>query len=132
MCSVASLTFFVFGEEAIHNKEALDKTMSLLKNRAERESFMQDNPDAKKTDLMVKDLVGEGADLEKVYQLSAEILRGLSSENGGDVNSMLKTIQEAQGNPEAFYKSLSPEHRQLIKELGSSASKNKKPVPPRN
>lgn len=122
--SVFTLSFHVFAEELSKvDSEALDKTMGLLKDKSERQEVIDENPDAKKTDDMVKNLLGEGQEMEQAYAAAAEIFRKMASENKGDVGGMMKQLQDAQKDPESFYNSLNEDQKKMIQNLGKSAER---------
>jgi preprotein translocase subunit SecD len=115
--SVVTLSLHVLAEEmSSADKEALQKTMQLLQNPNERQEVINSSSDANKADQMAKQLVGE-ENLQDVYRLAAQVMRKLAIENKGDSQSMVKEMQQAQKNPEAFYNSLSDGQRKEIMEM---------------
>ena len=104
-----------------HDQEALKKTMELLQNRMQREKVMKDDPEARQADETARQLLGDGADLEKFYKLSAQIFRNVAKENGGNVNEMMKQITKGKKDPHAFLNNMTDEQKAMIKELGLAA-----------
>lgn len=131
--SVLTLSVTVFAEE-LHkiDAQAMDKTVQFLKSKSEREQYIKDNPDAQKADGAVKQILGDGADTDSAYAAAAAIFRQLATDSNGDFSEMMKKMGEAQSNPEAFYKSLSPEHKAMIKGLAEKAEARKQQPHPQN
>lgn len=111
--------------------EALEKTVELLNSRSQRQETIDKSADAQKTDEMVKKLVGDGADLDKIYKMSAEIFRDLAHQNKGDSAALIEQMQKAQQNPETFYNSLSPEQKKMIQEMSASIEKKNPQAQPK-
>ncbi|MEM7646286.1 MAG: hypothetical protein AAF203_05210 [Pseudomonadota bacterium] len=110
--------------------KSLEDTISLLKSKSQRQQVIDESPDAAKADAMAKNLLGDGADLEGVYSAAANILRSLAASSKGDASDLMKKVSDAQNNPEAFLKSLSPEQQAMIKKLATQAQgRQKKPNP---
>ncbi len=112
------------------DSEALQKTVDLMNNRSQRNEMIENNPGAKKADDMTRKLFGDGAELDAAYKAAAQIFRKLAAENNGDIQKMMEQINNGQKNPEAFYKNLGPQERQLIKNLSKGVedrTKNSNP-----
>lgn len=129
--AVFSLSVQVFAEELSKvDSEALQKTVDLMNNRSQRNEMIENNPGAKKADDMTRKLFGDGAELDAAYKAAAQIFRKLAAENNGDIQKMMEQINNGQKNPEAFYKNLGPQERQLIKNLSKGVedrTKNSNP-----
>ncbi len=127
MSAVFSLSFSVLAEEMDEvNTEALNKTIELLNSPSQREEAANETEESKKADRMVKDLMGNQDNVDSLYHAAGEIFRKIATDSGGDINQMMKTLQEAQTNPEAFYKNLTDEQKSMIKQLGEKANDQRK------
>ena len=120
--SVSCLTTFTFGEELDkYSAEALSKTKALLQNQAQREDFVQNNPDAQGIDAKIDKLVGDNPeDKQKLYRLAASIMEKMTNESGGDSQKMLEKLMESQGDPKKFYDTFGAEHKEALRQLGES------------
>lgn len=117
---ISAMSIYSFSASAEELKkvdaEALDKTVEMLNNRQQREEYANQSEQSKKADKMAKDLFGaQGAD--KAYAAAAEILKTMVQQTNGDPAAMQKMMNDAQKNPEAFMKSLSSEHQNMIRKL---------------
>ena len=126
--AVCALSFNVLAEELNKvDSEALDKTVQMLNNPVAREGAIKENGDgAKKADKMAKDLMGSDANVQEIYKAAAEIFRKMASDNNGDLDKMMEAMGKAQQDPEGFYKTLSPEQKEMIKNLGDKAAEQQK------
>lgn len=124
--SVMTLSITVFAEELSKvDSEAMNKTVEMMKSRSQRQQQIGENKDAEKADEMAKSLLGDGAELDSAYAAAAEIFRKLATDSNGDMGDMMHKLQKAQQDPEGFYKTLSPEHKQMIKGLAEKAKARK-------
>ncbi len=111
------------------DQEALDKTVKLLTTQSERNEVIDNNPDAQKADELVNQLSQQGANSEDVYALSANIFKDLLREANGDSAVLQKLLMEAQKNPQALYRKLSPENRNQLQAITQDIEKKKQTAP---
>lgn len=125
------LTTSVFAKDLYKvDPQALEKTAQLLENRTQRDEAISKNKDANKADLMARDLMGDGQNLDQLYKAAAKIFRSLANQTGGDNSAMMQKLSQAQQDPQSFLKNLSPEQQQLIKKLAEQSLNNQaKPNP---
>lgn len=129
--AVFSLSIQVFAEELSKvDTEALQKTVELMNDRSQRNEVIKESPDAKKADDMTRKLFGDGAELDAAYKAAAQIFRKLANDNNGDLHQMMDQIKKGQQNPEAFYKNLGPQERELIKNLSKGVEDRTKKAKP--
>jgi hypothetical protein len=122
LMSLISTFFFnisVHAELDKYNQEALKKTQDFLKNKSEREAFINKSPDAQPYAQKMNDLGMNESQKNKTFNISADVFAELVKENNGDAAAVQKMLLNAQQNPEAFYNSLSPENKKMIESLGS-------------
>ncbi len=114
-----------------YNKEALSKTQDFLKNKSERDVFIKNAPESQKhMDQM--DVMGMNGDQKnQMFNISADVMGQITKDQNGDPDAMKKLLEKAQQNPEEFYKSLSPESRNMIKNLGGQIENSQIPKAPR-
>jgi len=108
------------------SQEALEKTQKLLRDPSQRNAAMNQSPDARSNDAELQKLMG-GKGTGGVYDLSADIFAKIVSESNGDVVVMQQKLEQAQTNPEAFLKSLTPEQQARIKSMANQASEKRNP-----
>jgi hypothetical protein len=68
---------------------------------------------------------GKGTD--GVYDLSADIFAKIVTESNGDMVVMQQKLEQAQKNPEAFLKSLTPEQQARIKSMANQLGEKRNP-----
>ena len=86
-----------------HQQQGLKDTKEFLKNSEERQKFVDKNLKAKDVDNKVDALAGSKENKEEIYGIAAEVMEKIAIETNGDPQAMQKLLQEAQGNPRAFY-----------------------------
>lgn len=124
--AVFTLSISVLAEELdAVNTEALNKTIELLNSSSQRQTVTDTSPEAAKADNMAKELMGSPQNVDKLYNAAGEIFRKLAQDNNGEVAKMVEALQNAQGNPEAFYQSMTPEQKEMIRKLGESANQQR-------
>lgn len=111
----------VYADDEINS--ALQKTQDCLRNQ---------NCDAAKTDAgraaeqkALEIVGGNAANLQELYDLSADIMPMLVQQAGGDSAAMQAILMKAQTDPESFLNSLSPEIQAKIKNIANAVEKSK-------
>jgi hypothetical protein len=100
------------------SKKAQQQTQDLLKNRDEREKTSKSDPKAQKAIQDVKNLTGGDQKSEDdIYSLAADLMPVLVEKSNGDPNKMMKILEDAQKDPEAFAKSWTPEQRRKLQQI---------------
>ncbi|MEQ1875588.1 MAG: hypothetical protein ABL958_03015 [Bdellovibrionia bacterium] len=103
-----------------HSAKALQQTQELLRDKEKRKDAVDENDKTRAADTYVDAL---GADKDKVYDLSADIMATIVKRTKGDVKAMEKLMEEAMKDPAAFGKSLTVEQQREISNIA-------KPIPP--
>ncbi len=125
--AVVTLSLSVLAEEMDEvNTEALNKTIELLNSKSQREGVINDSKEAQKADRMAQDLMGNSENMDELYQAAGEIFRKLANDSNGDLQKMMRSLQEAQKNPEQFYNNMTDEQKAMIKNLGEKANDQRK------
>ncbi|TRW92717.1 hypothetical protein [Candidatus Methylobacter oryzae] len=111
----------VYADDEINS--ALQKTQDCLRNQ---------NCDAAKTDAgraaeqkTLEIVGGNAANLQELYDISADIMPMLVQQAGGDSAAMQAILMKAQTDPESFLNSLSPEIQSKIKNIANAVEKSK-------
>jgi len=102
-----------------HSEKALMETQELLRNKQKRDEAIDANDKSRAADAYVDKI---GADREKIYDLTADILATIVKRTKGDVKAMEKMMEEAAKNPEAFANSLTGEQKRGISEIAAPMS----------
>jgi hypothetical protein len=111
--------------------EGLRKTQDLLRNKAERDKFIKDDPKARDVDRKVEALTGGGADKEQIYDISAKVMEKVTIEANGNPELMQKMMVEAQKDPVAFYnRYFSEEAKRQTRGLAESIEKKSGKISP--
>lgn len=122
---------YSFAELKSDDADSLQKTQNLLKDKAAREAFIKENPEAQQHVNQMNSLGMSANQQNEIYGVSSEIFAQLIKENNGDSVAVSKMLLEAQKNPEAFYKSLSPESQAKIKAMGFQLEEKNSPNKPK-
>jgi hypothetical protein len=109
------------------NQQALQQTQELLINPAERQKALNVDPAAKANDAKVQKLLG--ADSQKAYELSAQLMSTIVAQTGGDPQKMQQLMLELQSNPHALEKLLTPAQRDQIRKMASDLEARKGSAP---
>lgn len=109
------------------NQQALQQTQDLLINPAERQKALNADPAAKANDAKVQQLLG--ADSQKAYELSAQLMSTIVAQTGGDPQKMQQLMLELQSNPHALEKLLTPSQRDQIRKMASDLEARKGSAP---
>src|SRR3954471_101737 len=104
------------------SKEGLSKTQEVLRDPKKRQEAIKGDKKAEEADARVQRLSGSPENTQKMYEISADIMENITKQSGGDPQKMQKLLEEAQKDPEAFYKSLTPEQRGQIQKLSGEIS----------
>jgi hypothetical protein len=102
-----------------NSQKALQDTQQLLTNPSLRTQSIRKDPAAAKVDAQVEQVTGGGANKEEAYQISSDIMNEIVKKTGGDPVKMVEMLERAKTNPEAFFKSLSPEQQEKIRRLST-------------
>ena len=98
--------------------EALEKTQNLLRNSgARKEAIKAGGQQMQEADANAAGLAGSQANKERMYDISADVFEKIVKDANGDPTKMKEALLKAQGNPEAFLRSLSPQQQAAIKQL---------------
>lgn len=107
------------------SQEAKKQTSDMLRDPKQREQAVNENDKTKAAHKNMERVTGNPANTQKAYEISADIMDSMVNQTGGDPAQMQKILEEAQRDPEGFYKKLTPEQRKQIQELAGKIS-----VPP--
>jgi len=111
------------------SQQALQQTQDLMKNDSARQQVIDQSPELRKMDGKVGDLVGSPANKDKMYDISAGVMKKLTEEGGGDPEKMKALLEEAQKNPEKFFNdSFSADQQKAVRDIANDIQKNQ-PVP---
>jgi len=114
-----------------HGQEAkvdpLKETQSMLTDKKKREAAIkEEGSKAQQADHLAEKIAGpQGKD--DMYALSADLMVLLEKESGGDPDKMMKILEQAQKDPEAFYNRFSPEQKAKVKAITEKMPKSAKP-----
>lgn len=106
------------GELSADDQEALRKTQALLQNpNALKE---EGNADEKAALAEISKLTkGDPKAEAQIHGLSADIFGDVVKKNNGDSAAIMKSLLEAQANPQKFMESLSPAQKAEIRRIAS-------------
>jgi hypothetical protein len=121
----------VFAEMDASGKDALKKTQDMLKDKDARDAAIKKDPKAKDADAKAGALAGSEENKDEMYNLAAELMEKIATESNGDPEKMQKLMQEAQANPEAFFKKyFSADQKKRVHNLANKIDKDKPGVGP--
>lgn len=113
------------GDLSNPDKEAMDKTVDLMNNKAERAKVIKDDENMKKVDKDVTDLAGTEQNKDAMYSAASKIFQDMVKEANGDPIKMQELMQKAQSDPKKFMESLSGANQNLIRGIANDIEKTK-------
>ena len=99
------------------SEDALKDTKKLLTTPAERAKAIKGNQQAEEANRKAESIGGSPQNTQQIYNISADVFDKMIRDSGGDSTKVQEQLLKAQGNPEAFFKNLSPEQRAAIEKL---------------
>ena len=115
------------GGPARAEEDALVEAQKLLEDASRRAGVMQSDGKAREADRQAEAAVaGDPAKKEKLYQISSQALGDLEKQKGGDPQAMARALEQAQKDPEGFFKTLSPENQAAIRSMARELETRKK------
>lgn len=106
--------------------QAVEKTQQGLVNPSERKNMINSKEALEAAEKVNSVTGGDAIDQETIYKISAQVLGDIQ---GKDPSSLEKTLLQAQKDPEAFMKSLSPDVQKQIRDLAGKVEDRKKKKP---
>ncbi len=111
--------------DAAATQDALVQTKTLLRSRAKRNAYINENKEARQADTAAKMISDNPRHTDEIYDISADIMDQIVKETDGDVMKMQELLIKAAANPRAFHHRLSPKHKARIRSLASEIEKDK-------
>jgi len=105
---------------------ALEATVRLLQDPAQRGAAIAGNPQAAAVDQQIQSLLATPELQEEFYGLVAAVFSDLLQSSGGDAGQLTQTLASVKADPEAFLAKLSP---QTVERLRAFAAKIPEPKP---
>lgn len=123
------LGFNAYAELDKSSQEALEKTMEQLKNPAQREQALKENPKYKEgesgANLLVK---GDATQKQQIYEMAAEVLQTLVQKANGDPVKMQEIVSKAQKDPGKFMEEyFSEAQKKQVRDLAGQIEKDRQP-----
>jgi len=114
--------------QPVYADEAMDSALQQTQDCLRQQNCASANTDAgKAAEQKALEAVGGNADdMQKLYDISADIMPILLQQADGDPAKMQAILQKAQTDPEAFLNSLAPELQTKIKNAAATVEKNRK------
>lgn len=110
----------LLADDSEETNEAVLSTERMLRDPAQRNEVIKNSDNAKRANDSALSIAGSEENLEKMYDISAQLLPMLNKEGGGDPKLMMKILEDAQRNPEAFYNRMPALVKKQITELAKS------------
>ena len=105
---------------------ALEATVRLLQDPAQRGAAIAGNPQATAVDQQIQSLLATPELQEEFYGLVAAVFSDLLQSSGGDASQLTQTLASVKADPEAFLAKLSS---QTVERLRAFAAKIPEPKP---
>lgn len=114
--------------QPVYADETMDSALQQTQDCLRQQNCASANTDAgKAAEQKALEAVGGNADdMQKLYDISADIMPILLQQADGDPAKMQAILQKAQTDPEGFLNSLAPELRTKIKNAAATVEKNRK------
>jgi len=125
--ALAGMSIGPVGAQALDpaSSAALDATIRLLQDPAQRNAVIAGNPQAAAADQQIQGILKDPALQEEFYALAAAVFADLVQGSGGDANRMNQIITAAQTDPAGFVASLSPQTAERLRSFASKISGQK-------
>ncbi len=130
IAAVVCAPLVCFAELDSASSEALEQTLKLLRSEQERSKAVLSSPDAVRADANAKSVAGSPENTNQLYEISAIVMSDLVKKTNGDIAALQSLMIEAGKDQEKFYKSLSPEAQQKIKQLAEKVEQKRQPSSP--
>ena len=98
----------------------------MMMDRKQMDKLAQVDPNVKKSDEFVNQVVGTGKEKDELLKISADVLAALVKKHNGDVDAMQADLLQAIKDPKKFLESLNPDQRGKIRNLASEVEKKNK------
>lgn len=121
--AVACFTFIGLAH-ADDSDDALRDTQKLLNDPALRAADAKTSADSAAAQQRILELVKKtGASEKDIYSLSSSVFADIVKKANGDPAAILKLLEDAEKNPEAFAKSWKAEDQAKLREIASQSNK---------
>jgi len=112
------------------SQEALDNTKEAMTNTQQRDAIIKESPTLKTMDSKVETLTGNAQNKEQIYSISSKVFENITNKSNGDPEAMKIMLENAQKNPEAFFKEHFTEDMQkAVRDLANDIEKVNPPKP---
>ena len=118
---ILSFSFQCFAED-----DVLAEAQAMMMDRKQMDKLAQVDPNVKKSDEFVNQVVGTGKEKDELLKISADVLAALVKKHNGDVDAMQADLLQAIKDPKKFLESLNPDQRGKIRNLASEVEKKNK------
>lgn len=112
-------------------KKALDETLGVLLSPQQRQELISKDKKALEADQFAFAVGGNAENQQKIYELSAKIMKDLAEKTGGSPEEMMKLLEQAQKDPASFASKFSVEQQKELKDLAAEIERTRgnKPLP---
>jgi hypothetical protein len=103
---------------------ALDATLRLLQDPAQRSAAIGSNPQAAAVDRQLSSMLSTPELQQEFYALVADIFADVVRGAGGDVGRMSQALDSGRNDPAGFMGRLSPQTRERLRTFSSKVAEN--------
>ena len=123
---------FAHAQLGTHERQGLDDTKGLLKDKKQRDDFIKTDKKAQDVDAKVDALAGSSQNKEEIYSISADVMEKLTQETNGDPDKMKVILELATKDPKAFYeKYFDAKSKERVRGVANEIEKKGSPAVPR-
>jgi len=91
-----------------------------------RQALIDQDPKSRAMHNQVSSFAGSEENTNEVYRIASKVLEKIAQDAGGDPEKMMLLLAEAQKNPEAFARNLTPDQQAAIRQLAAQIEQSKR------
>ncbi|MGH1468193.1 MAG: hypothetical protein ACRBBP_04835 [Bdellovibrionales bacterium] len=109
------------------SSDALKKTQDLLRDHSKRMNAVNGSQKGKDAHKQVQQLFGSSGNVDKAYEMAAQMMGSVMKEAGGDATKAQEILNTGAANPAAFAERLPSDFKKMLHETANDIEKSKGP-----
>ncbi len=109
------------------SSEALKKTQEMFRDQSKRMNAINNSQKGKDAHKKVQELFGNTGNIDKAYEMAAQMMGSVIKEAGGDASKAQEILSKGSANPAAFAERLPSEFKKMLKETANDVERRKGP-----
>ncbi len=126
---IFSLILFSFNSHAmdLESSEALRKTQEIFRDQSKRMNAVNSSQQGKDAHRKVQELFGSAGNIDKAYEMAAQMMGSIMKEAGGDASKAQEILNNGAANPAAFAERLPSEFKKTLRETANDVERRNGP-----